>query len=330
MKIGSSARNKNNGAAAALAAAAVVVAVLAALVVPDNNGVEAFTAAAAFAPHNRRQHSAVPSKHKNDLLLLRSTIPTRKDFDKEGDEAASAEDDEEIPFAVLEASTTTSSSSFANDFDASELASKFRTVVKDAVGIDLGKLDFDVDLSSLSSLTEGTAVDLDAVKRNAMEGEFGERGETYTLAQAALVICILGGGIPFVGDLLMFLLGPGLFLSGLAVIAAGAKDLGPSLSPWPAPPATTGSDLVVKEGVYGQVRHPLYAGLIASCAGFSIMTGSPVRLLLTAGLAYVLDVKSDYEESQLDAAAYGAYKEQVPGKFFPQNLVDKLPWMKGE
>jgi protein-S-isoprenylcysteine O-methyltransferase Ste14 len=142
------------------------------------------------------------------------------------------------------------------------------------------------------------------------------------------LFCILIGGVPFFGDLLKFLLGPELFVVGLAAIFLGAKNLGGGLTPFPVPVESSEEGLV-SDGIYEQVRHPMYAGLLASCAGFSILTGSATRLLLTALLIYVLDVKSDFEEEGLMRkypVEYVAYMKEVEGKFFPQKLLNNLPW----
>jgi protein-S-isoprenylcysteine O-methyltransferase Ste14 len=202
-----------------------------------------------------------------------------------------------------------------------------------AAGFDLeaitGKLqsafqDFDlanVDWSGFQNL------DLDTIKDNVMGGgQFGERGEAYFAAQALVMLCVVLGGIPLVGDFLMLLLGPGLLLAGLGVAVISFKDLGSSLSPWPKPASTAE---LKTDGLYAYMRHPMYAGALAACAGLSIVTGSATRLLLTALLLYVLDVKSDYEEAQLVEAypGYTSYQAEVANKFFPQAILDQMPWM---
>lgn len=164
----------------------------------------------------------------------------------------------------------------------------------------------------------------DSILGNVLSGEFGKRGEAYVAAQAFLVLCILFGGLPILGDLLNLLCGPLLMIAGLGVAALGVIELGGALSPWPVP---TGDDLIT-DGIYSKMRHPIYAGLLAIMAGFSVATGSAPRLLLTAALWYLLDLKSDYEEKQLveEYADYEAYQESVPGKFFPQEIIAILPW----
>ncbi|KAI2492386.1 isoprenylcysteine carboxyl methyltransferase [Fragilaria crotonensis] len=181
-------------------------------------------------------------------------------------------------------------------------------------------------MGSLKS-ADGLNFDIDAVKTNIMDGEFGSRGETYTVAQFALLGCIVGGGIPIIGDVVMFLLGPGLLLAGAALLIVSLSDLGDSLSPWPVPPS--GGNLRT-DGVYSEMRHPMYAGSLAAAAGLSIVTGSATRLLLTAILWYALDLKSDFEEKGLIAKfpEYATYQATVPSKFLPATIVRELPWMK--
>lgn len=164
----------------------------------------------------------------------------------------------------------------------------------------------------------------DQILGNILSGEFGQRGEVYVATQVFLVLCILFGGLPVLGDFLNFVCGPVLMAVGAGFCALGLVDMGSSLSPWPVP---TGDELVT-DGIYSKVRHPLYAGLLAIMAGFSVLTGSAPRLLLTAALWYTLDLKSDYEEKELikEHAEYEAYQEEVPGKFFPQEIVALLPW----
>jgi protein-S-isoprenylcysteine O-methyltransferase Ste14 len=126
----------------------------------------------------------------------------------------------------------------------------------------------------------------------------------------------------------MLLLGPALLLAGVATMALGVKELGPSLTPWTAP--AEGGQLVTG-GVFEYVRHPRYAGLVSACAGLSVVTGSANRLLLMAVLLYVLDLATNREEEALSkkyAGQYESYKERVPGKFVPQQLLDLLPWMQ--
>jgi len=159
---------------------------------------------------------------------------------------------------------------------------------------------------------------------NFMSGEIGQRGEVYVLAQATLVLGILGGGIPYLGDFLNFICGPGMLTLGVGIITLGLRDIGPSLNLWTAPTPNT---KLVTTGVFNEVRHPIYTGLLCTMLGISFATGSASRLILTALLWCVLDAKSDYEEEQLVnefGEEYADYMKQVPGKFFPAELAYNL------
>lgn len=168
--------------------------------------------------------------------------------------------------------------------------------------------------------------DLEAVKNNVMDGTLGERGEIYVAAQFGLLACILGGGIPLIGNVLMVLLGPGLMLGGAATVFLSVRDLGSNnLSPWAKPP--NGGDLV-QDGIYSKLRHPQYAGLAAFSGGFSIVTGSASSLLLTAALFYVFNVVAEKEEEELGDKypQYDSYANNVVGRFFPEEITKQLPW----
>eukprot|EP00542_Grammatophora_oceanica_P017068 CAMPEP_0194046430 /NCGR_PEP_ID=MMETSP0009_2-20130614/21098_1 /TAXON_ID=210454 /ORGANISM="Grammatophora oceanica, Strain CCMP 410" /LENGTH=252 /DNA_ID=CAMNT_0038691711 /DNA_START=33 /DNA_END=791 /DNA_ORIENTATION=+ len=181
---------------------------------------------------------------------------------------------------------------------------------------------------------DGVLDNVDEIVANTMDGgdgEFGSRGELYVAAQFGLLLCILIGGVPVVGNFLMTLLGPVLLLVGALTILLGVNGLGAALSPWPVPAGN--QDSLKTDGVFGQVRHPIYAGLLAATAGLSVTSGSATRLLLTAVLWYVLDVKSNFEEEQLMqkyGSEYSEYQGAVKGKFFPDELLQAMPWTGAE
>lgn len=186
------------------------------------------------------------------------------------------------------------------------------------------------ELVSNVANTDGLLSNLEPIQQNVMNGDLGGRGELYAIAQFAILVCILGGGIPVVGGPLMVLLGPGLLLAGAGVVFVASNELGASLSPWPVPSDNTKLET---GGLYSEMRHPMYGGLLAACAGLSIISGSATRLLLTAVLWYGLDVKSDYEEDALLQAfpmEYGAYQSLVTSKFFPASITEQLPWMNDD
>jgi protein-S-isoprenylcysteine O-methyltransferase Ste14 len=192
---------------------------------------------------------------------------------------------------------------------------------------EMPNVDMDDMMSKLPDMNALTSLDLETIKDNLMDGSLGERGEAYAAAQFILLLCIVGGGIPLIGDPLMVLLGPVLMLAGAATFLLATKDLGSNLSPWAVPPK--GAELV-QDGIYSKLRHPQYAGILAALAGFSILTGSASRLLLTAALFYAFNLMADFEEEELlkEFPDYDFYQNKVTGKFFPDDIVKELPWMK--
>jgi len=176
----------------------------------------------------------------------------------------------------------------------------------------------DVNDNILSSLNLPSP---EAVKENILEGNVGERGEVYVVAQFSLLFCIAIG----VGDyLITTILGHVLILAGLILVYKSAADLKDNLSPWPVatdPKAGRGS--LINKGIYSYIRHPMYSGLLMGMSGLSILTESTARLLLTFALYLVLDAKSDFEEASLVetyGSDYDEYKANVQNKFFPLDV----------
>jgi len=90
----------------------------------------------------------------------------------------------------------------------------------------------------------------------------------------------------------------GLWISiiGFLIICISLLQLNKNLSPFPSPKA--GSELVTS-GLYSMVRHPIYLGIIVMFGGYSLYTGSWVRLLITIVLVFLFHYKSEYEENLL-------------------------------
>ena len=172
----------------------------------------------------------------------------------------------------------------------------------------------------------------DTIRANVFAGEFGQRGELYVVAQVVLGLGVLVGGgdnIPILNTALTIILGPTLLLMGAAVLVLSIQELGAALSPWPTTVVTDKNDLVTDGVLYGQVRHPIYAGLLACCVGLSLITDSATRLLLTAALWYALELKTEFEEEDLKTkfpVEYAKYQQTVPTKFVPRSLLEALPW----
>ena len=77
---------------------------------------------------------------------------------------------------------------------------------------------------------------------------------------------------------------------------AGSAGLGAGLTASPLPNAAA---QLQTTGTYRWVRHPIYSGLLSASTGWTLRSGDPWQLLLTAALFALLRYKSGYEESAL-------------------------------
>ena len=90
------------------------------------------------------------------------------------------------------------------------------------------------------------------------------------------------------------------------------------MSPMPRPRDTA---VLIQDGVYRQLRHPIYAALILIAIGWSLLTASLLALGLALALALLLDLKARREEVWLrdrypGYAAYATHtKRFVPGLY---------------
>jgi protein-S-isoprenylcysteine O-methyltransferase Ste14 len=100
------------------------------------------------------------------------------------------------------------------------------------------------------------------------------------------------------------------------LVAAGFRDLGPSLTPLPRP---RDDAVLVERGIYETIRHPIYAGLIGAGLGWSLVTRSLAAAAVTAGLALYLDLKSRREEAWLEERypGYAGYRSRTR-RFVPR------------
>ncbi|CAJ1950640.1 unnamed protein product [Cylindrotheca closterium] len=226
-------------------------------------------------------------------------------------------EDEEAKKAAEEAAAKAAAEAAAEEARQARLAALPKVPSVDELLSKVPAVDFDISDFDIDSVVENLTPSNGA--------SFGERGEAYFAAQAALVLCIFIGTVPFVGESLNFVFGPITALGGLALAALSVVDLGSdSLSPFPA---ATESSTLKNTGIYAEMRHPMYSGLMMTMLGLSIATDSASRLLLTIVLGVLLEVKSEKEEAFLLETfpdEYPAYKEQVTNKFFPTTITNEL------
>jgi len=143
----------------------------------------------------------------------------------------------------------------------------------------------------------------------------GPRGEGWVAIQVPLfaLVALAGAVGPAWGDpwrTAGLVVGALLVGAGLVVVALGLLGLRENLTAVPRP--VEGGRLI-DSGVYGLVRHPIYAGILTAALGWGLATASPVALLAAVLLGCFFDFKARREEAWLLAAypAYAAYRARV-------------------
>jgi protein-S-isoprenylcysteine O-methyltransferase Ste14 len=151
--------------------------------------------------------------------------------------------------------------------------------------------------------------------------ELGERGGGWVAGQLVLLAAIgasalVGLGWPGEGRVAAYTAGSVLIAVGLLLVLIGGIQLGPSLTPFPAP--RPGGELV-GTGLYGLARHPMYGGGVLAAAGWSILFATIVGGVLTVVLAVLFELKTRREESWLVAhyPPYDDYRRRTRRKLIP-------------
>lgn len=136
-----------------------------------------------------------------------------------------------------------------------------------------------------------------------------ERGFRWVWAQNILTLAVLALGPAFRAQWESWtgsVAGVLLFIAGAVFGLAGVHALGRNRTPYPKP--RVGADLV-RHGIYGVVRHPLYSSLIFIAFGWGLLWRSWPALLTAFALAVLLDAKARTEERWLRKifTEYAAY-----------------------
>tara|TARA_R110002124_G_scaffold186028_1_gene353539 strand:+ start:359 stop:817 length:459 start_codon:yes stop_codon:yes gene_type:complete len=103
---------------------------------------------------------------------------------------------------------------------------------------------------------------------------------------------------------------------GLLVLVIAILQLNTKLSPFPTP---LNNSVLITNGLYHYVRHPIYTGIIVSMFGFSVYNSDYTKLLLTGTIVVLFYYKSEYEEKQLikKFPTYPLYRNST-GRFLPK------------
>lgn len=112
------------------------------------------------------------------------------------------------------------------------------------------------------------------------------------------------------------LLGLSFAIIGIIISLLAVLQLNKNLSPFPTPKENA---VLLENGLYKFVRHPIYSGLLLLSYGFGIYVDSIYKLVISSLLLMLFYFKTNYEEKQLERKfpEYSSYKQKV-GRFFPK------------
>lgn len=109
----------------------------------------------------------------------------------------------------------------------------------------------------------------------------------------------------------------GIFTAiGLALSLMALFQLNTRLSPFPRPKSNS---ILIKNGVFKYIRHPIYSGLFIGLLAYGIYAHSSSKIIIDILLLVWFYFKSKYEEELLQQkfSDYKEYREQT-GRFFPK------------
>ncbi len=154
----------------------------------------------------------------------------------------------------------------------------------------------------------------------------GDRGEYWVIAQVVLllVFALLPPNRPnsielasFVWQYASWILATIFGVLAIVFIGRSLSDLGQNLTPLPHP---RDEGQLVKTGIYGLVRHPMYSGGIYLALAYTSLQMSWVHLVSSIVLFVFFDAKSRKEEVWLT--------ERFPDYINYSTSVKKLiPWI---
>ena len=132
-----------------------------------------------------------------------------------------------------------------------------------------------------------------------MGDKFLQRGGHWVIGQSALLCAVIAGGILCRGQWHSFwltLCGSCLLLIASGCGLAGTISLGRSLTPLPKPSAGT---RLVRTGIYGLMRHPLYTAVFCGSVGWALVWRSWPALVAALAVAPFFEAKARQEECWL-------------------------------
>ena len=147
------------------------------------------------------------------------------------------------------------------------------------------------------------------------------RGPALVTGQV-LIILLAGLAIFMDGDLPSSILVPGAIVglasavSGAALAVIASSRLGRAMTALPEP---RDAGVLVEEGPFSHVRHPIYGGTILFMVGLAVLSTDRLAMALSLALVPYFWLKSSYEERQLRIRypAYRAYRTKVRHRLIP-------------
>ena len=149
-------------------------------------------------------------------------------------------------------------------------------------------------------------------------GAFLHRGGLWVLAQAVLMAAVVALALLFQRTLppsVPKICGAALLVLGGLCGLAGAVALGSGLTPLPRPAKKS---KLVRHGIYGLMRHPLYTSVLLASLGWALIWGSGPALLAALALGPFFEAKARREERWLRERfpEYAGYARRVR-RFLP-------------